>query len=308
LVWVACFRRLTSDYERLTATPSGFHFVACAGLMPATSFKILTQTESRLECEERSDGQRIGASRRFFKVQCDCAIQAHGFHRRLLYTHPMADAQKHTEGWITAYCDGGSRGNPGPAGYGVYIEDSQGQKIEELYEFLGVKTNNFAEYSGLLAALEFALQEGYRRLRVVADSELMVKQMQGKYRVQSPDLRPLYEEARRRAAKLDEFRIEHVLRGKNKHADRLANLAMDEGTRKTPIRRRSAGAGSVQPHTPAATGSLFAPPAGTRPAAPSATNERPILGFVKGGVVHLVEGELPEGTFVRIIRDPKSPE
>jgi probable phosphoglycerate mutase len=215
-------------------------------------------------------------------------------------------AEKHSGPWITAYCDGGSRGNPGPAGYGVYIEDEQGQKVDELYEFLGIKTNNVAEYSGLLAALEFALEEGYARLRVVADSELMVKQMQGKYRVNSPDLRPLYDEAKRRVARLDGFRIEHVLRNKNKHADRLANLAMDEGTRKTPSRPRPAVAPSAPaaPGAPAVTGSLFAPPPATRPA-PSATPERPIVGFVKGGVVHLVEGELPEGTFVRIIRDRK---
>uniref|UniRef100_A0A7V4XUU6 Ribonuclease HI family protein n=1 Tax=Acidobacterium capsulatum TaxID=33075 RepID=A0A7V4XUU6_9BACT len=217
-------------------------------------------------------------------------------------------AQKHSGPvpcgpWITAYCDGGSRGNPGPAGYGVYLEDEQGQKVDELYEFLGVKTNNVAEYSGLLAALEFALEEGHPCLRVVADSELMVKQMQGKYRVNSPDLRPLYEEAKRRVARLDGFRIEHVLRNKNKHADRLANLAMDEGTRKTVSRPRPATADAASPAPPpAATGSLFAQPPVSRPA-PPATPERPIVGFVKGGVVHLVEGELPEGTFVKIIRD-----
>jgi probable phosphoglycerate mutase len=228
-----------------------------------------------------------------------------GFHGQLLYTHPMA-AQKHSGPWITAYCDGGSRGNPGPAGYGVYIEDEQGQKVEELYEFLGVKTNNVAEYSGLLAALEFALEEGHPCLRVVADSELMVKQMQGKYRVNSPDLRPLFDEAKRRVARLDGFRIEHVLRNKNKHADRLANLAMDEGTRKTVSRPRAAASPSASASSPAGagTGSLFAAPPATRPA-PPATPDRPIVGFVKGGVVHLVEGELPEGTFVRIIRERK---
>ncbi|ACO34453.1 MULTISPECIES: ribonuclease HI family protein [Acidobacterium] len=221
----------------------------------------------------------------------------------------MAD-QKHSGPWITAYCDGGSRGNPGPAGYGVYLEDEQGQKVDELYEFLGVKTNNVAEYSGLLAALEFALEEGHPCLRVVADSELMVKQMQGKYRVNSPDLRPLYDEAKRRVARLDGFRIEHVLRGKNKHADRLANLAMDEGTRKTVSRPRPASSPASSPAAtpaapaPATTGSLFAQPPASRPA-PPATPDRPILGFVKGGVVHLVEGELPEGTFVRITRERK---
>ncbi|MGC8550786.1 MAG: ribonuclease HI family protein [Acidobacteriaceae bacterium] len=202
--------------------------------------------------------------------------------------------------WITAYCDGGSRGNPGPAGYGVRIEDSDGNKIEELYEFLGVKTNNFAEYSALLAALEFALTMGYDRLRVIADSELMVKQMLGKYRVNSPDLRPLYEEAKRRASRLEGFRIEHVLRGKNKHADRLANLAMDKGTHRTvgdllPGRPAAAPAESGRAAVPT-TGSLFAEEPQPTAGQPSGS----VLGFVKNGVVHFVEGELPDGTFVTI--------
>jgi probable phosphoglycerate mutase len=188
--------------------------------------------------------------------------------------------------WITAYCDGGSRGNPGPAGFGVYIEGAKGEKLAELSEYLGKATNNVAEYSGLLAALEYALQAGYGRLRVVADSELMVKQMQGKYKVNSPDLRPLYEEAKRRASRLDGFRIEHVLRGKNTNADRLANLAMDRGMGR-PVR---AGAGNE--------------PA-TRHAGQSGLPEREKVakGFVKGGVVHLIEGELPDGTFVRVVPD-----
>src|SRR5579859_2330286 len=147
---------------------------------------------------------------------------------------------------ITAYCDGGSRGNPGPAGYGVSIEDGAGHPVAELSEFLGVKTNNFAEYSGLLAALEYAVSKGYKRLRVVADSELMVKQMKGQYRVNSPDLRPLWEEAKRRAARLEAFEIQHVLRGKNKRADALANQAMDRGSGRTvrELRRESGGNGA----------------------------------------------------------------
>src|ERR1700691_711257 len=126
--------------------------------------------------------------------------------------------------WVTAYCDGGSRGNPGPAGYGVFIEGADGGKRAELSEYLGKATNNVAEYSALLGALEWALKEGRTRLRVVGDSELLVKQIQGRYKVASPDLRPLFEEAKRRIARLDGFRIEHVLRGKNQRADRLANL------------------------------------------------------------------------------------
>jgi probable phosphoglycerate mutase len=140
------------------------------------------------------------------------------------------------QGMITAFCDGGARGNPGPAGFGVYIEDEHGAKVAELSEFLGIRTNNFAEYSGLLAALEFALRYEHPRLKVISDSELMVKQIKGQYKVKSPDLRPLYEEAKRRIAGLDFFQIQHVLREKNRHADHLANQAMDQGAGRTGTR------------------------------------------------------------------------
>lgn len=136
-------------------------------------------------------------------------------------------------GVITAFCDGGARGNPGPSGFGVYITGERGDKVAELSEYLGIRTNNYAEYSGLLAALEFALRYDHPRLRVVSDSELMVKQIKGQYKVKSPDLRPLYEEAKRRIAGLESFHIEHVLRNKNKEADHLANLAMDKGMHKS---------------------------------------------------------------------------
>src|SRR5665213_2753110 len=129
-------------------------------------------------------------------------------------------------GWITAHCDGGARGNPGPAGFGAVIQDADGHVLAELSEFLGIQTNNFAEYSGLLAVLDFALKHDHRRLRVVSDSELMVKQIQGAYKVKSPGLKPLYDEARKRIARLEAFEIAHALRHKNKDADRLANQAM----------------------------------------------------------------------------------
>jgi probable phosphoglycerate mutase len=179
---------------------------------------------------------------------------------------------------IVAYCDGGSRGNPGPAGFGVYIQDSAGKVLAELSEYLGARTNNFAEYSALLAALDFAIANGHGSLRVVSDSELMVKQMKGQYRVNSPELRPLYEEARRRVPKLDHFQIQHVLREKNRHADRLANLAMDRGMGRAP-------AASPVP----------------APVPPSAGKAVMLRGLVKGGVVHLLSGELPDGTFVKLI-------
>lgn len=149
----------------------------------------------------------------------------------LLWPEPKPLVQ--TRG-ITAFCDGGSRGNPGPSGFGVYIEDEHGRKLAELSEYLGIRTNNFAEYSGLLAALEFALRYDHLQLRVISDSELMVKQIKGQYKVKSPDLRPLYEEAKRRIRGLESFQIQHVLRNKNKEADRLANEAMDRGMAKKP--------------------------------------------------------------------------
>lgn len=134
--------------------------------------------------------------------------------------------------WITANVDGGARGNPGPAGYGAYIRGADGKPIAQLSEYLGIKTNNFAEYSALLAALDYALAHGYRALKVISDSELMVRQMTGQYRVNSPDLKPMYEKACSMVRQLDKFTIEHVLRAKNQHADRLANEAMDRGVGK----------------------------------------------------------------------------
>jgi len=133
--------------------------------------------------------------------------------------------------WISAHCDGGARGNPGPAGFGALIQDTDGAVLAELSQFLGIQTNNFAEYSGLLAVLDYALRNGHRRLRVVSDSELMVKQIQGRYKVKSPILRPLFDQARKKIAQLDAFEITHALRHKNKEADRLANQAMDRGIR-----------------------------------------------------------------------------
>lgn len=142
---------------------------------------------------------------------------------------------------LTAHCDGGSRGNPGPAGYGAVVEDETGAILARLNGFLGICTNNVAEYSGLLAVLRWTVKEGHTRLRVVADSELMVKQMKGIYKVKSPDLKPLWEEAKGLVKNLKEFRIEHTLRGGNKEADRLANEAMDEG-----MKGRREWRGSVQ--------------------------------------------------------------
>jgi ribonuclease HI len=128
---------------------------------------------------------------------------------------------------IVAHVDGGARGNPGPAGYGVHIQDAKGETIAELSVYLGHRTNNFAEYSGLLAALDYAVANGHPRIKVVSDSELIVKQIRGEYKVKSPDLKELYDRARGLIRKLEHFEIRHVLRAQNKDADRLANDAMD---------------------------------------------------------------------------------
>jgi ribonuclease HI len=130
---------------------------------------------------------------------------------------------------IVAYIDGGARGNPGPAGYGVRIEDQNGRLIDEFNGFLGASTNNVAEYNGLLAALKYAQQHGHRVVRIKSDSELLVKQMRGEYRVKNAGLQPLYQQARAIASSLDRIVFEHVRREQNKDADRLANLAMDQG-------------------------------------------------------------------------------
>ena len=133
-------------------------------------------------------------------------------------------------GSAIANIDGGSRGNPGPAGYGVRVEQPDGT-IVEIKEFLGTCTNNVAEYSGLLAALRWAAEHGVSQLRIRSDSELLIKQMRGEYRVKNPGLQPLYEEARALARTIGRVTFEHVRRESNTEADRLANEAMDQGQR-----------------------------------------------------------------------------
>jgi probable phosphoglycerate mutase len=191
------------------------------------------------------------------------------------------------QAWVTAHCDGGARGNPGPAGYGAVLHDEAGVVLAELSEFLGIRSNNVAEYAGLLGVLAWTLENGYQRLRVVSDSELMVKQIQGRFKVKSPDLKPLWDEARRRIAQLDEFQITHALRHKNKEADRLANAAMDRG-----MGRGMGHDGGDPPRELRAT-----PYPADRKAAPPT-----LRGFTRDGVVHLLGGaSLPDGVFVKII-------
>jgi ribonuclease HI len=140
----------------------------------------------------------------------------------------------------TANIDGGSRGNPGPAAYGVVIRDPRGEVVARLKKYIGRMTNNAAEYYGLIAALDYAESHGVRALRIESDSELLVKQMRGQYKVKSADLRPLYERAKKMSRSFESFRIEHVYRERNSEADKLANEALDEvsGTKTVPGEKR----------------------------------------------------------------------
>jgi ribonuclease HI len=224
-----------------------------------------------------------------------------------------------TSGWVTAHCDGGARGNPGPSGYGAVLNGPNGEPLAELSEFLGIKTNNYAEYSGLLGVLDYALEHGHRRLKVVSDSELMVKQIQGKYRVNSPDLKPLWQEAKTRIARLDAFEISHALRHKNKEADRLANQAMDRGMKRpqapgqpapTPLKATPYPTKSTAPPDPDARLTRGPEPiinrlesASSRPqSSPSSSQGEMLRGFTRDGVVHVLGGKtLPDGIFVKIL-------
>ena len=133
-----------------------------------------------------------------------------------------------------ANVDGGSRGNPGPASYGVVIRDPRGEIVARLKKYIGRTTNNVAEYYGLIAALDYAQSNSIKALRVESDSELLVKQMRGTYRVKSADLKPLYERAKKMSQAIPAFRIDHVYREQNREADLLANEAMDEASGKPP--------------------------------------------------------------------------
>jgi short/branched chain acyl-CoA dehydrogenase len=128
---------------------------------------------------------------------------------------------------LIVHIDGASRGNPGPAAYAAIIRTEAGEPVASLSKALGKTTNNFAEYQALLAALEFLAAHGYRRTKIFSDSELLVRQIQGTYKVNSEDLRPLYERARKIIHQFDRFSIAHVPREKNREADRLANQALD---------------------------------------------------------------------------------
>jgi ribonuclease HI len=202
--------------------------------------------------------------------------------------------------YLIAHVDGGARGNPGPAGYGVVITDQAGHKVAALSEYLGHQTNNCAEYSGLLAALDYALGHGYKALKVVADSELLVKQIRGEYKVKSPTLLELYQRAKKMIGQLEWFSIEHVLRGGNQEADRLANLAMDKG-----MGRSKSVAGATPTGEDARRSIEGAAHTNTaRPPVTPTSRGQEFQGVVRDGVIVIEGPKLPDGTRVQVrVRD-----
>ena len=131
---------------------------------------------------------------------------------------------------ITAFFDGGARSNPGPAGYGVYIVDDQDNVLAELHGSLGNTTNNIAEYNGLIAALQWAVDHDLRQIAVKGDSLLIIEQMRGNYKVKNEGLKPLHMQARMLVMQIGNVKFEHVRREQNKEADRLSNVGMDGNT------------------------------------------------------------------------------
>jgi len=179
-----------------------------------------------------------------------------------LFTSP-----KQPDHFLVAHIDGGARGNPGPSGYGVVIEDEAGKKVAELSEYLGHQTNNFAEYQGLIAALEYAVKN-HKALKVISDSELMVRQIKGIYKVKNSTLQDLHSRAKQLIGKLEWFSIGHVLRGHNEDADRLANEAMDKGMGRARVARP--------------------------------VDRTEFEGVVRGGKIELLDGSIPDGTAVQV--------
>lgn len=145
-------------------------------------------------------------------------------------TAPAAQACAATpaaEGMHTLYSDGGSRGNPGPAGCGAVLLDPAGRQVGAWRQYLGRATNNHAEYQALILGLTQAAEMGVRQLTVLMDSELLVRQINGQYQVKSPQLKPLYQQARQLLAGFAQTKVRHVPREQNSQADALANQAMD---------------------------------------------------------------------------------
>jgi ribonuclease HI len=128
---------------------------------------------------------------------------------------------------ITVNVDGGARGNPGPAAIGVVVCDDEGEVLEEVGEKIGEATNNVAEYRALLRGIELAAEHGATDLQLIGDSELVVRQVEGRYKVKNAGIKPLHAEVKRALGGFDSWSIRHVRRGSNAEADRLVNQALD---------------------------------------------------------------------------------
>ena len=175
--------------------------------------------------------------------------------------------------YLIAFTDGGARGNPGPAGYGVVLKDEAGRKVAGLSEYLGHQTNNFAEYQGLIAALEYAIEHGPKALKVISDSELLVKQIKGIYKVKNLTLQDLHGRAKQLISQLEWFSIGHAFREHNQEADHLANEAMDRGMGRSVVK--------------------------SAPVAQAIPSQE-LEGVVRGGRIELTGGSLPDGTRVQV--------
>jgi ribonuclease HI len=193
-------------------------------------------------------------------------------------------------GVYVANIDGASRGNPGPASYAVVLRDPEGKIALELAKNIGRETNNVAEYFALLAALDYAASHNIAALRIRSDSELLVRQMQGRYKVKSPDLKPLHERATKLSRQLQYFAIEHVRRELNTDADALANVALDSAGVPKFEDRKSRIAEGIAP----ATARDSRPPA--PPLAPVRANPARTIRarFVRGVFIPVEPVDLPE--------------
>jgi len=194
-----------------------------------------------------------------------------------------------------ANIDGASRGNPGPASYAVVIRDPSGKTILELAKNIGRETNNVAEYYALLAALDYATSHNVSSLRIRSDSELLVRQMQGRYKVKSADLKPLHERASKMAKQIGYFAIEHVRRELNRDADALANVALDQAG--VP---KFAGAGSATPESRAKSLSSQASASTTAGSSLQVEPRRIRARFANGVLVPIEPLDLPEGAEIAI--------
>jgi ribonuclease HI len=215
-----------------------------------------------------------------------------------------------------AYVDGASRGNPGPASYAAIVRAPGGKIIFEMGKSLGIATNNAAEYHGLITALDYAAHHGIKRLRVRSDSELLVHQMNGRYRVRSADLKPLHERAAKLANQFEYFAIEHVRREENSDADALANQALDQRAnagRSAPAQPEIAASTRTENRQPAMNHEISEengnpPPAVVRRSSPSASSARRCIRarFSRGVFVPVESLDFPEDTEFEIeIRKPK---